>query len=124
MSVELYVMPLVADHSIKLNNIFFAPDKYDLVETSFSELDRLAVIMNQNPNLQIEVEGHTDHGGENANAETLQVLSENRAKSVKEYLIGKGVDVKRISTIGYGNTRPISTIQSQNRRVEVKITNI
>ena len=124
LSVDLYVMPLVADQSIKLNNIFFAPDKFELVETSFPELDRLANIMNENPNLQIQVEGHTDKGGANATEENLQKLSENRANSVKTYLTSKGIDTKRISTIGYGNTHPISTIQSQNRRVEVKITNI
>jgi outer membrane protein OmpA-like peptidoglycan-associated protein len=124
MSVDLYLTPLVAGQSVKLNNIFFDVSKYDLLEASYPELDRLAEVLNQNSGLQLLVEGHTDQGGMNADIKVLQTLSENRANAVSEYLIKKGIDQKRIATVGYGNTRPISKDQNLNRRVEVKIVSM
>jgi len=124
LNVELYVTPLAKGESVKLNNIFFAPDKFDLEEKSFAELDRLYEIMTDNPTLEIEVDGHTDRGGEKATPELLQALSQNRANSVRDYLTAKGVDLKRITTIGFGNLKPVSKDQSLNRRVEMKIINL
>jgi outer membrane protein OmpA-like peptidoglycan-associated protein len=124
MEVDLYVMPLTVGESIKLNNIFFAPDKFDLTELSFSELDRLVNIMNQNFSLGIEIAGHTDIGGKEASPESLETLSFNRANAVRNYLVSKGIEEKRITAKGYGNKFPVSTNQSLNRRVEVKILNL
>lgn len=124
LTVELYVMPLTKGETVTLNNIFFGPDKYELEESSFAELDRLHDVMVENPVLEIEVDGHTDKGGENASQENLQILSQNRANSVRDYLISKGVEAKRINAFGFGNSKPASGNQSLNRRVEIKIINL
>ena len=121
MSVDLYLTPLIAGQFVKLNNIFFVTADYELMETSYTELDRLVEVMEQNSALQINVEGHTDMGSGGEGSKILQTLSENRANAVKDYLIKKGVDGQRIFAIGFGNSKPISKNQSLNRRVEIKI---
>jgi outer membrane protein OmpA-like peptidoglycan-associated protein len=79
--------------------------------------------MKEHPAVRIRLEGHTDNQGDaNLNAE----LSENRAKEVKKYLVGQGIDDNRIEWIGYGGKRPMNTntteyLRQKNRRVEAVI---
>jgi OOP family OmpA-OmpF porin len=86
-------------------------------------LDRLIAFLKENPNKKVALEGHTDSiGTEQYN----QGLSERRANSVKDYLTKRGVDAGKISTRGFGETRPIADNKTaegraKNRRVEIKV---
>jgi OOP family OmpA-OmpF porin len=75
--------------------------------------------MNQNPNMTVVIEGHTDSQGDDA---LNKSLSQRRAEQVKEYLVSKGISASRLSAIGYGEARPISDNstsagRAKNRRV-------
>ncbi|MBN1414016.1 MAG: OmpA family protein [Bacteroidales bacterium] len=106
--------------AIVLENIFFEFNKTDLLPESYAELDKVALFMIDNDIKKIEISGHTDSEGSDM---YNQKLSEGRAKSVVEYLIGKGISPERILTVGYGESRPIESNltengRAQNRRVE------
>lgn len=120
---DLYLVPIEVGTTIRLNNIFFDVAKATLRPESYPELDRLAGLMTQNGKMQIELSGHTDNvGGAEANLK----LSEERAKSVTEYLIKLGVAADRVVVKGYGETKPLTTNDTDegkqmNRRVEFTI---
>ena len=99
------------------------PHEYNLRPESFVELDRVVKLMKENPTIEIELSAHTDS---RASDEHNLVLSDNRAKSVREYIISKGIDASRMTSIGYGETRPVAPNDTEenmqlNRRVEFKI---
>ncbi len=107
---------------LKLNNLFFETAKYDIKPTSFPELNRLSDWI-LTYNLSIEILGHTDNVGEDNDN---QLLSENRAKAVKSYLVAKGCPEAKITARGFGEKQPVMSNDSvkgraQNRRVEIKI---
>ncbi|WP_025762763.1 OmpA family protein [Dyadobacter tibetensis] len=120
---SLKLIPIEEGQIVRLNNIFFATAKSALQKASFPELDRIAITMAENKNLAIELGGHTDDvGGDASNLK----LSQDRADSVREYLVGKGIEPDRISSKGYGETKPVASNdtpegQQLNRRVEFKI---
>jgi len=120
---DLYLVPIEIGSVVRLNNVFFDFDKSSLKAESFVELDRVVKLLNENPSIEIEMSAHTDSkGSDDYNFK----LSDNRARSVKEYLLSKGIDEKRIVSQGYGETRPVvpnDTDENRqlNRRVEFKI---
>ena len=120
---DLYLVPLEVGSTIRLNNIFFDLGKSTLRSESYPELERLAGLMTQNSKMMIELSGHTDNvGSDEANLK----LSDDRAKSVTDYLVTLGIDAKRIVAKGYGETKPVSTNDTDegkqlNRRVEFTI---
>lgn len=100
---------------------FFALDSSTLKPGAYTEMDRVAGVLNKYPQTTILVEGHTDSKG----SETYnQTLSEKRAMSVKNALVQRGVDPARIQTVGYGESQPISSDDAMNRRVSIVITPI
>ena len=108
---------------IIMNKIYFESGEYKLLEKSFEELNRLVEIMKDKPALKIEISGHTDNSG---NETMNQHLSENRAKSVVDYLVSKGISNTRLAYVGLGSSSPIATNQDEggrqrNRRVEFKV---
>ena len=108
---------------IVLKNIFFDFDKATLRKESFNELENLTKLLNDVPSLKIEISGHTDGKGSAAYNLTL---SDNRAKAVVDYLVGKGIAKDRLVAKGYGLTRPIATNDTEegrqlNRRTEFEI---
>jgi outer membrane protein OmpA-like peptidoglycan-associated protein len=108
---------------VVLNNILFETGKSILTTGSYSELDRLLKILEENPLMKIEISGHTDNTG---SAPLNLRLSGDRAKAVVEYLIQKGIDRSRLESKGFGSQQPISDNatslgRSKNRRVEFKI---
>ncbi|MCC7050197.1 MAG: OmpA family protein, partial [Bacteroidia bacterium] len=110
-------------NKIVLKNIFFDTNKSTLRPESTSELERLIKLLNDVPNMRIEISGHTDNKG---SADYNQKLSESRAHAVVEYLVGKGIISSRLEYKGYGLTQPISTNDTEegrqeNRRTEFKI---
>lgn len=104
-------------------NVNFESGKADLLADAMPELDGLLDFLKNNPEVKVEIGGHTDNLGDDA---ANQILSENRAKAVAKYLIFKGLDEKRIAAKGFGEAKPITSNASENgrlknRRVECKI---
>jgi len=115
--------PLVINKTIELKAIYFQQSKAIILPASYDELGRLSTLLQENPNLHIRIEGHTDNQG---NKEELIKLSRARAEAVKKYLTDKGSTSERIETAGFGPDYPISTGSEEaeralNRRVEVRI---
>jgi OOP family OmpA-OmpF porin len=124
--VDLWLDPLEVNDKIDLRPIFFQQSKAIILESSFQELERLANILQENPILEIRIEGHTDNVGK---AEDLLRLSEERANAIRDFLVTKGISAGRVQTIGYGPKSPINDNASderraENRRVEIRITKI
>jgi len=110
--------------AVILRNIFFDTDKFDLKPESRIELQRLIDFLITNPQIVIEISGHTDNVG---TREHNAVLSINRAKAVCEYLLQHGIGENRMSYAGFGFSRPVDTNETDhgranNRRTEFKIT--
>lgn len=104
-------------------NILFEKSKSIMLPESAPELDRLAGFLRRNPKYSLNIEGHTDHIG---NAAKNLLLSEQRAQTVVDYLMQKGIDNQRIRAKGYGDTRPLvqepaGVANPVNRRVEFLI---
>lgn len=102
--------------------INFETGKSDIKNESFGIIDELYTMLKNNPTLKIIIEGHTDNVG---NASSNKTLSEQRATSVKNKLLTKGISADRITTIGYGQDKPIADNSTEegkakNRRVEIK----
>lgn len=109
--------------SIVLRNIFFDTDKATLRDASKAELERLYDIMKNNPEIRVEISGHTDNV---SSASYNKELSKERAKSVVDYLVDKGIKKSRMEYAGYGFEQPIATNKTEegrqkNRRTEFKI---
>ena len=112
---------------IRLQNVNFETGKATLLPDSYAALDEVGGILLKWPQLSIEIGGHTDSRGR---AEKNQMLSEARAKSVKDYLVDKfpGLATAQLTTKGYGSLRPLvpntsALNMSKNRRVEFKVMN-
>lgn len=108
---------------IVLRNVFFETGSASLRPESAAELDRLATLLTQFPTLRIQINGHTDNVGNDA---TNQTLSEQRAKSVQDYLIGKSIDPARLKFKGFGESKPIESNdttegKARNRRTEFEV---
>jgi outer membrane protein OmpA-like peptidoglycan-associated protein len=121
--LTIYLQPIEKDKVFVLKNIFFDTDKYKLKTKSYIELDRLIDFLNKNKKLKIEIQGHTDNTGSKTHN---QILSENRAKSVYNYLIKNNMDKKRLTFKGYAATQAIADNntkrgRAKNRRTAFKI---
>ena len=106
---------------VRLNNLFFNSGKSDLLPSSIPELKRVAKIIQQE-NLKVEISGHTDNVGD---TKMNQKLSEDRANSVKTFLISEGVPKNLLTTIGLGESKPVESNntkhgKAKNRRVELR----
>jgi outer membrane protein OmpA-like peptidoglycan-associated protein len=120
---DIALQSIKAGNKVILKNIFFASNSFDLQPQSTTELNKLVQFMNVNSKIKIEISGHTDNIGNDA---FNQVLSENRAKTVANYLISKGISKERLTFKGYGKTQSIADNsteagRSENRRTEFKI---
>lgn len=118
--------PVAARVDRKFEDVNFGFDRSDLTDYGRVNLDKTAdeikALARQNPNLRVQVEGHTDSVGP---AEYNTGLGQRRAQTVRDYLVGKGVDGKRIETRSLGETRPVASNDTAkgrllNRRVEVR----
>ena len=124
-AIELFIdlEKIMLGNTVVLNNIFFDTDKYDLKDESKQELNKLLIFLKENRNIKIEISGHTDNIGDSKHN---MILSENRAKSVCDYLISNSIDKSRLTYKGYGDTRPINDNntkqnRAKNRRTEFKV---
>ena len=117
---------LVVGKTIILKDIYYDFDKARLRPESIEELNRLIKLLNEIPTLKIEISSHTDSkGADDYNKD----LSSKRAKSVVDYIISKGIDASRLTSKGYGKSKPIDTNSTEegrqhNRRTEFKILSL
>jgi outer membrane protein OmpA-like peptidoglycan-associated protein len=123
-NIDIPLQPIEKDAAIVLKNIFFDRNQFDLKPESQVELDKIVQLMKENPTLQIQINGHTDSIGKQA--DNLR-LSENRAKSVVSYLTAKGIAAQRLSFKGWGDSLPVAGNTTDegralNRRTEMKVT--
>lgn len=101
--------------------INFETGKADIKPESQTIIDQIVQMLKDNPDLKISIEGHTDNVG---TAQSNQTLSENRAKAVMNAIIAKGLDKSRLSSKGWGQTKPTADNKTEegkakNRRVEI-----
>ncbi len=122
--IDIYLDRIEIARPIVLQNIYFDFDKYDIRPDAAAELDRLALLLQNNPSLRILIGAHTDtNGSEQYNIR----LSNNRAKAVVEYLQQKGINPARLTAIGYGESQPLiypelsDADEQANRRAEFRI---
>lgn len=120
---DIPLQPIEVNASVVLRNIFFDINKYELQPESQIELDKIVQLMQDNPGLKIQIEGHTDNVGTTADN---QKLSQNRAKSVVTYLNSKGVQLEKLIAKGFGASKPVADNKTdegkaQNRRTELKV---
>jgi OOP family OmpA-OmpF porin len=105
-----------------IKGIEFDTDKSDIKAVYYPILNEVVEILNRNPSLRVEIQGHTDSTG---SAKYNQGLSGRRAKAVMEYFTRKGISKDRLTAVGYGLTRPAASNltregRAQNRRVELR----
>jgi outer membrane protein OmpA-like peptidoglycan-associated protein len=122
-SFDVPLQKIKAGSSIVLNNVFFDTDKSDLKPASKIELNKLVQFLSENPTLRVELGGHTDNIG--SDADNLN-LSERRAKAVVDFLVANGVTVDRLTAVGYGESKPLESNdtaegRAKNRRTEFTI---
>jgi len=108
---------------IVLDNVFFDFDKATLTDESTTTLVQVVDVLTKNPTIKVEISGHTDNVGA---AIYNKKLSLDRAKTVVDFLVKKGIDKTRLTSVGYGAERPIASNKSdmgraKNRRTEFKI---
>lgn len=107
-----------------LRNIYFDFDRATFKTEAYPELNKLEAMMKQNQNLMVEIAGHTDSYG---TKEFNKGLSQRRAMAVKSFLTSKGIDPRRVKTVGYGEDKPLASNDDEeegrqlNRRVEFKV---
>jgi outer membrane protein OmpA-like peptidoglycan-associated protein len=122
-TLSIYLDPLEVGTTIQLENILFYRGTPNIIEGSEKELYQVAAMLKENPDMKIELHGHTDAQGD---AQLNQELSEERVRVVKEILVAEGIDAGRISGKGYGSSQPVAPNDTEanrklNRRVEFTI---
>jgi OmpA-OmpF porin, OOP family len=120
---KIELSPIRVGEKLILSNVFYEFDSWNITKESFPELNKLVKLLNDNKAVKVEIGGYTDAIG--TDAYNLD-LSEKRARSVKEYLIRKGIVAERLIYKGFGAASPIGNIVSGtgrklNRRTEIKI---
>ncbi len=116
---DVPLKPIKVGEKVVMRNIFYDIDSYALRLESQVELGRLIKLLKDNVLLKIEISGHTDKTGR---PDYNRKLSENRAKTVAEYLVKNGIDTSRITSKGYGETQPIATNDTDDGRVQNRRT--
>lgn len=123
LELHIELEPIRIGSTTVLRNIYFEFGSYQLKSESEVELATLAKLLNDNPTLWIEISGHTDSLGAPLYNNTL---STNRAKSVVQYLVAKGIDKNRLRAVGSGSSKPVAPNDTEegrakNRRTEFKV---
>lgn len=121
--MDILLQKIEVGTKVVLRNIFFDFNESTLRSESTAELDRVITILEKEPGMRIEISGHTDNKG---SKEYNLHLSEERAKTVANYLISKGIDSSRVEYKGYAFEEPIADNETEegrqlNRRVEFKV---
>jgi len=122
--MDILLQPVVKGAALVLRNIYFNTNSFELLPESEPELNKLVELLRKNSGITAEIGGHTDNIG---TSDFNLVLSENRAKTVLNYLIKSGIEKQRLTFKGYGFSQPATSNETeegrhQNRRTEIKIT--
>lgn len=122
-NLQIELEPIEVGAQMQLYNIYYQTDSFAILAESEPELQTLVGFLKDNGQLRVEIQGHTDSSG---NAENNKTLSEQRAKSVVNYLVANGIEASRLQNKGYGDTVPIASNETpegrrQNRRTTIKI---
>jgi len=117
--LELEIITQNNGDEIILKNVLFETDSYELVETSFIELNNLINYLKKNPKIKIHIEGHTDNISDDKHN---LILSDNRAAKVYSYLLDRDISSERLSYKGYGENKPISTNNTEKGRKQNRRT--
>ncbi|WP_343606913.1 OmpA family protein [Fluviicola sp.] len=123
--IVVWIEPLGEGKSMQIDEIEFLPGTSDFLQSAEPKLRRLRDFLALNAGVKIEIQGHVHSNGDNTFE--AQKLSEARAKRVYNYLVDNGIDKNRMTTVGFGNTRPIfpnakfASEEQANRRVEIKV---
>lgn len=120
---DIPLQPIEVNAAIVLRNLFFETKKFDIRPESEVELGKVVQLLQDNPTVKIQLEGHTDNVG---TAADNQKLSDARARSVVNYLIQKGIRQDRLVAKGFGATKPVADNKTEegralNRRTELKV---
>lgn len=123
--LSLELKPIETGTRFTLEAIQFKQSEAVVLKASYPSLDKLSSFLKRNKNVQIQIAGHTDNVGDKR---ALMFLSEDRAITIKEYLVEKGIDDARLETVGYGGNFPLNdnsseSLRAKNRRVEIIIAN-
>lgn len=123
LEMNFKLQPAVRGTTVNLRDVLFEQSTTNLLKESYPELDMVVTFMKENPNVSIELGGHTDSRG--VHADNVK-LSKERAQKVKDYLVSMGIPAKRMSEKGYGGVKPIANNDNEetrklNRRVEFTI---
>jgi outer membrane protein OmpA-like peptidoglycan-associated protein len=123
---DFALQPVAVGTTVTLKNILFIQGQPELLAESYAELNVVVDFLNANPHLEIELAGHTDNRG---TYRSLMTLSQKRVNRVKQYLVSKGIDARRITGKGYGGTKPLASNDTEesrqlNRRVEFTIKKV
>ncbi len=123
---DIYLQPVELNVVSTFNNIQFSSNSYELPKGANIELDKLVQILIENSTLTVKITGHTDNIGK---AEDNLILSTNRAKTIVDYLVKKGIDSKRLTYKGYGSLQPIADVNTEagramNRRTTFTVTGL
>ena len=110
---DIHLKNIKVGSNISLRNVFFDTGKWAIKSNSYNELDRLVILLNDVKTLKIEISGHTDNIG---SLSFNELLSQKRADAVVDYLLSKGISKNRLSSRGYGQTKPISNNDTDNGR--------
>ena len=122
-NLKIPLQPIEKGAAVILKNIFFDSNSDLLKKESEIELDKFVSLLNENPNLKIQINGHTDNVGKK---EDNQKLSLNRANAVVKYFVSKGIKTTRLTAVGFGDTKPIADNNTEqgknnNRRTEINV---
>jgi outer membrane protein OmpA-like peptidoglycan-associated protein/tetratricopeptide (TPR) repeat protein len=123
---DVPLKPVTVGSVVVLQNIFYPTDSFQLEPESRAELNRMYDFLILNPAIRVEISGHTDNTG---SPDHNQELSEQRALSVVEYLVNRGIERNRLNAAGYGEMKPVADNETEegrvlNRRTELKIVTI
>lgn len=129
--VTVLIEPIIINKAIRLDNIYYDYDKWDIRPDAAIELDKLVLVMKENPEINIELSSHTDSRGRDKYNMTL---SQKRAQSAVDYIISRGIDASRIYAKGYGESKLLNHCGNNvkcseedhqlNRRTEFKVVRI
>lgn len=123
---ELEREKIVVGQTMRINKLFFQADSSTISINSYDVLDEIYDFLNENPDIVIEIGGHTNNIPPH---EYCDNLSQERAEEVADYLFSKGIDGEKVTAKGYGKRNPIASNESaagrkKNQRVEIKILKI
>jgi len=120
----IFMQEVLVGSKVVMKNIFFSVGQAELRDESVSELERILDLMQRNPGVKLQINGHTDDSGD---ADVNKALSLKRAETVMAFLVNKGIVPDRLKAVGYGEERPIVSNDDEtggreiNRRTEIEV---